>query len=109
MKTALRLLISSLFLAFFIAPAEGFTHDILLRPGAIPVVITKISATDCRVVRGFYGVPVDGSVRSWDYRGEVAEYPDRASDGVHYSFNNNDGVHITLRNGLGFDAVILRG
>ncbi|MHB9030701.1 MAG: hypothetical protein ACYC9O_18190, partial [Candidatus Latescibacterota bacterium] len=92
----------------FLSNPGWAASGIPVRPDAA-VIVTKVPATDCRVVRGFFGVPVDGSVRSWDYRGETAEYPERASDGVHYSFNNNDGVHITLRDGLGFDAVVLRG
>jgi len=73
------------------------------------VVVEKVPVEDCRVVRGFLGTPVDGSVRSWDYRGQVREYPDTASDGVVYSYNNNDGLHITLGDEDGFDVVVLRG
>jgi len=73
------------------------------------VVVKKVPVEDCRVVRGFLGTPVDGSVRSWDYRGRVSEYPHTASDGVVYSYNNNDGLHITLADDDGFDAVVLRG
>ncbi len=93
---------------FFLVPDDATGGGVPIRPG-VPVTVTKVPAADCRVVRGFYGVPVDGSVRSRDYRGEVAEHPDKASDGVHYSFNGNDGVHITLRDGGGFDTVVLRG
>lgn len=97
-----------LFPLLLLAPGAASASGIPIRPGA-PVTVTKIPATDCRVVRGFYGVPVDGSIRSWDYRGVYAEHPDEASDGVHYGFNNNDGVHITLRDARGFDTVVLRG
>ncbi|MGA4578564.1 hypothetical protein [Limisphaera sp. VF-2] len=72
-------------------------------------VIQKVPVADCRVVRGFVGAPVDGSVHSRDYSGRVAEYPARASDGVQYSFNGNDGVHLTLADERGFDWVVLRG
>jgi len=73
------------------------------------VVARKVPVTDCRVVRGFLGTPVDGSVHSWDYRGQTREYPNTASDGVVYSYNNNDGLHITLADEPGFDLVVLRG
>jgi len=73
------------------------------------VVVKKVPAVDCRVVRGFLGVPVDGSVYSRDYRGTVREYPRTASDGVVYSYNKNDGLHITLSDGDGFDVIVLRG
>jgi len=77
--------------------------------GTESVVVQKVSVEDCRVVRGFLGTPVDGSVRSWDYRGRVSEYPRTAGDGVVYSYNSNDGLHITLGDDDGFDAVVLRG
>jgi len=89
---------------------------IALAPDAGRVaIIAKNPAEDCRVVRGFNGAPVDGSVRSWTYIGWVTEYPGSSRDfidpltGVNYWYNGNDGVHITLRDGKGFDAVVLRG
>lgn len=73
------------------------------------VVVKKLPVVDCRVVRGFLGTPVDGTVKSWDYRGRTQEYPKTASDGVVYSYKNNDGLHITLGDDEGFDIVMLRG
>ena len=73
------------------------------------VTIRKVPAVDCQVVRGFLGTLVDGSVRSWDYRGTVREYPRTASDGVAYAYLNNDGAHIRLADGEGFNVVVLRG
>ncbi len=67
-----------------------------------PLSIRKVPVTDCRVVRGFLGAPVDGSVRSWDYRGTVREYPHTASDGVAYAYLNNDGLHVSLADDEGF-------
>jgi len=77
--------------------------------GGQRMVISKVPVADCRVVRGCFGSPVDGSVHSWDYRGTVREYPRTASDGVGYAYNNNDGVHLELADDEGFDAVVLRG
>lgn len=73
------------------------------------VTIRKVPVTDCQVVRGFLGTLVDGSVRSWDYRGTVREYPRTASDGVAYSYLHNDGAHIRLADGESFNVVVLRG
>lgn len=73
------------------------------------VVVKKVPVVDCRVVRGFLGIVVDGSIYSWDYRGHTCEYPNTASDGVVYSYKNNDGLHITLGDDKGFDMVMLRG
>jgi hypothetical protein len=73
------------------------------------VVVKKVPVVDCRAVRGFLGTPVDGSTKSWDYRGRMQEYPKTASDGVVYSFKHNDGLHITLADDGGFDLVVLRG
>lgn len=73
------------------------------------VVVKKVPVVDCRVVRGFLGTVVDGSIYSWDYRGRTREYPNTASDGVVYSYKNNDGLHITLGDDKGFDMVMLRG
>ncbi len=73
------------------------------------VTIRKVPVVDCRVVRGFLGTLVDGSVRSWDYRGSVREYPRTASDGVAYAYLNNDGAHIRLADGESFNVVVLRG
>lgn len=78
------------------APADGWT-------------VKKVAVSDCRAVRGAFGSPVDGSVRSWDYSGRVCEYPRSAGGGVGYAYNRNDGVHLTLADGDGFDAVVLRG
>jgi hypothetical protein len=71
--------------------------------------IRKVPVVDCRVVRGFLGTPVDGSVQSWDYRGTIREYPRTASDGVAYAYLNNDGLHIRLADGESFNTVVLRG
>lgn len=73
------------------------------------VVVKKVLVEDCRVVRGFLGTPVDGSLQSRDYQGRVREYPRTASDGVVYSYNRNDGLHITLAGEARFHAVVLRG
>ncbi len=73
------------------------------------LTIRKVPVVDCRVVRGFLGTLVDGSVRSWDYRGTVREYPRTASDGVAYAYLNNDGAHIRLAEGESFNVVVLRG
>ena len=80
-----------------------------LAPGGGRVIITKLAVVDCRVVRGCFGAPVDGSVHSWDYRGTVREYPNSARDGVGYAYTNNDGVHLELADADGFDVVVLRG
>jgi Zinc carboxypeptidase len=73
------------------------------------VIVKKVRVTDSRAVSGFLATPVDGSVKSWDYRGRTHEYPKKASDGVVYSFNNNDGLHVILSDAKGFDVVVLRG
>ena len=81
-----------------------------LEPNAAQfVVVEKVPVVDCRVVRGFLGTPVDGSIYSWDYRGRTREYPNTASDGVVYSYKDNDGLHITLGDEKGFDLLMLRG
>lgn len=91
--------------------AHGAVQTGLRMPGNSTewVGIKKLLVTDCRAVRGFLGTPVDGTVKSWDYRGVPREYPNTASDGVAYSFNRNAGVHFTLADEAGFDAVVLRG
>ena len=94
----------------FSLPVYPDVLNLTLQPGhAEAVTVEKLPVADCRVVRGFLGTPVDGSIRSWDYRGTVREYPRTASDGVAYSFNRNDGLHITLGDDLGFDVLVLRG
>ncbi|MFC1509273.1 hypothetical protein ACFL60_06265 [Candidatus Omnitrophota bacterium] len=89
---------------------------ISLKPGVKqPVVFKKLPVTDSRVVRGFRGTPVDGTLRSIEFRGYVSEYPDTlsegfdASSGVDYDYNDNDGLHIKLGDNDGFDAVVIRG
>jgi len=89
--------------------SQAASGPLSLEPAGGPVVISKVPVADCRVVRGCFGSPIDGSVHSWDYRGTVREYPKTASDGVGYAYNNNDGVHLTLEDDAGFDAVVLRG
>ena len=78
-------------------------------------VVIKNRVSDCRLVSGFLGTPVDGSVRSWTYRGWIAEYPGTSRIwidplvGVSYHFNGNDGLHISLSDNSGFNTVVLRG
>ena len=104
------------FASGFFSSAASAPSGIMLAPGSKTVtVITKNAADDCRVVRGFNGAPVDGSVRSWTYIGWIIEYPGSSRDfidpltGVNYWYNGNDGVHVTLHDPKGFDAVVLRG
>ncbi|MBN1670062.1 MAG: hypothetical protein JXR37_03470 [Kiritimatiellae bacterium] len=74
-----------------------------------PLVVTLVPVRECRIVRAHAGTPIDGTVRSLDYRGRVAEYPRRAGDGINYAYNDNDGLHLTLSDRVGFDAVVLHG
>ena len=105
-KSALWLVVSLSACSVWSQAASG---PLTLEPAGGPVVILKVPVADCRVVRGCFGSPIDGSVHSWDYRGTVREYPKTASDGVGYAYNNNDGMHLTLADDDGFDAVVLRG
>jgi hypothetical protein len=90
--------------------AAPSASGIQLQPNESQLVVVKtIPVVDCLAVRGFLGTPVDGSIKSWDYRGRVQEYPKTASDGVVYSYNHNDGLHVTLADDKGFDVVMLRG
>jgi len=89
--------------------SQATSGPVALEQGGGPAVISKVPVADCRVVRGCFGSPIEGSVHSWDYRGTVRECLKTASDGVGYAYNNNDGVRLTLADGDGFDAVVLRG
>ena len=102
-------LTSLFFILCFTLPVINAWGTIPLEPGETALIVERISVEDCRVVRGFLGTPVDGSISSWDYGGNVREYPRTASDGIAYSFNNNEGLHITLSDDEGFDLVVLRG
>ncbi|MCE5249497.1 hypothetical protein LLG96_04675 [bacterium] len=79
------------------------------------VTVKKMIVTDSRVVRGFRGTTVDGTLKSYDFRGYFSEYPDSlsegfdASSGVDYDFNDNDGLHIALKNDSRFNTVVIRG
>ncbi|MBN1294180.1 MAG: hypothetical protein JXB48_20260 [Candidatus Latescibacteria bacterium] len=95
---------------------QTYKSPVMLRPnGKKPVIIEKLRVTDSRVVRGFRGTPVDGTLRSIEFRGFISEYPDTlsegfdASAGVDYDYNDNDGLHISLKDNDGFDAVVIRG
>jgi hypothetical protein len=106
-------------LPFFSArPAEAadYISEIVLRPGiSETVLISKVPVFDSRAVRGFLGTPVDGTVHTRGYRGEIVEYPDTGKEGydagagVDYSYNGNDGLHIKFGDSGGFDAVVIRG
>lgn len=95
--------------------ADQTKNVITLKPGKTPVVVEKLAVTDSRVVRGFRGTSVDGTLLSFDFMGYLSEYPDSvsegfdASSGVDYAWNDNDGLHIAFDGSDGFDAVILRG
>lgn len=109
MKVSLLSFLITAFVAVIFANAGDSAAGSLPRSNKeSPTVIKKIQVSDCRVVRGFFGAPVDGSVKSRNYSGGNGEYPSRSSDGVQYSFNRNDGVHITLADKEGFDFVVLR-
>ena len=79
------------------------------------IIISKIPVPDSRAVRGFLATPVDGTIHTRGYRGEIVEYPDTGKEGydagagVDYSFNGNDGLHIRFGDSGGFDAVVIRG
>ena len=79
------------------------------------IIISKIPVSDSRAVRGFLATPVDGTIHTRGYRGEIVEYPDTGKEGydagagVDYSFNGNDGLHIRFGDSGGFDAVVIRG
>ena len=82
------------------------------------VTVKKMIVTDSRVVRGFRGTSVDGTIKSFDFRGLFSEYPDTlgkgelgfdSSSGVDYFFNDNDGLHITLKKDSSFNTVVIRG
>ncbi|MDP2983275.1 MAG: hypothetical protein Q8O92_08100 [Candidatus Latescibacter sp.] len=79
------------------------------------VTVKKMIVTDSRVVRGFRGTTVDGTLKSYDFRGYFSEYPDSlsegfdASSGVDYDFNDNDGLHIALKKDSRFNTVVIRG
>ena len=62
--------------------SQASSGPLPLKPAGGPVVISKVPLADCRVVRGCFGSPIDGSIHSWDCRGTVREYPKTASDGV---------------------------
>ncbi|HEX7896532.1 MAG TPA: hypothetical protein VF950_02145 [Planctomycetota bacterium] len=74
-----------------------------------PVVLRKLPVADCRILRGFAGEPVDGTLKSSDHWfGRVREYP-KAAGAYGWSYNDADGLHITLADDRGFDLVVLRG
>ncbi|MFC1607914.1 hypothetical protein ACFL47_08085 [Candidatus Latescibacterota bacterium] len=102
---------------FFSASCDSgliIENEVIISPGSV-MTFEKVPVVDSRVVRGYVGSPVDGSLKSYEFRGYwVSEYPDTLSDGfdastgVWYWYNDNDGLHITLADG-GFDAIVLRG
>ncbi|MBN1675787.1 MAG: hypothetical protein JXR37_32385 [Kiritimatiellae bacterium] len=74
-----------------------------------PVCLRKVPVSDCRILRGFAGEPVDGTLKSSDHWfGRIREYPPKAG-AYAWSYNNGDGLHITLADDGGFDVVVLRG
>ncbi|NQT87962.1 hypothetical protein HQ560_14435, partial [bacterium] len=73
-------------------------------------VVKKLRVADCRALKGFLGVPVDGTTHSRGWDGGVWEYNQRgAGAGVGYAYRGNDGLHITLADAGGFHAVLIRG
>ena len=68
------------------------TSSITFRPGDTIRVIEKLPVTDSRVVRGFRGTPVDGTLLSFDFRGYLTEYPDSLSEG----FDASSGIDLQL-------------
>ena len=87
-----------------------FGPAVPVHAGADPLLIQKLRVTDARVMRGFVGAPVDGTVRSGGWDGVVWEYPQpHSNSGVVYAYRNNDGFHATFAADLGFNAVVVRG
>ena len=105
--------------AVFILACEASNEvsvGVSLKPDKHRVVtVKKIIVTDSRIVRGFRGTTVDGTLKSFDFRGYFSEYPDSlsegfdASSGVDYDFNDNDGLHIALKDDSRFTTVVIRG
>ncbi|MDP7398570.1 MAG: sugar-binding protein [Lentisphaeria bacterium] len=94
------------------SPAPMFAGDAvrLTMNAKEAVVVKKLQVADCRMVRGFIGSPIDGSVMSQRYTGTIWEYgyPGGGS-GVHYRYRNGDGLHLTFVGNPSFNAVMLRG
>lgn len=88
----------------------SFGPGIPVHAGADPLLIQKLHVTDARVMRGFVGAPVDGTVRSGGWDGVVWEYPQpHSNSGVVYAYRDNDGFHATFADDFGFNAVVVRG
>ncbi len=89
-----------------------------VRGSAIPVApgrdsqitVQAIRVADARVVRGFCGAPVDGSLASWDWAVRPWEYNQSGlGTGIRYAYLDNDGLHITLADADGVNAIQVRG
>jgi hypothetical protein len=93
------------------ASFDAFGPAIPIPAGAAaPTVIRKLAVADCRALRGFIGVPVDGTTRSRGWSADVWEYNQpTAGAGVGYSYHGNDGLHVTLGEGGGLDAIQILG
>jgi hypothetical protein len=107
---------SSVVLVLTCAAPNNVSANVTLSPDKNKVVtVKKMIVTDSRVVRGFRGTPVDGTLKSYDFRGYFSEYPDSLSDGfdassgVFYDFNDNDGLHISLKKDSRFNTIVIRG
>jgi len=114
--TLLNVLITVVIYPIFGALAVDPKTEIVLSPDQSETfLISKVPVSDSRAVRGFLATPVDGTVHTRGYRGEIVEYPDigkegyDAGAGVDYSYNGNDGIHIKFGDSDGFDAVVIRG
>jgi len=93
-----------------VASYDVFGPAVPVVVGDRPTVLRKLAVADCRVLKGFLGVPVDGTARSRGWDGGVWEYGRRgAGAGVWYDYRANDGLHVTLAEAGGFDAIQILG
>lgn len=75
-----------------------------------PFVVSHVPVTDCRVLRGFCGAPVDGTTASWDWADNFWEYNmPGTGTGVQYGYRRNDGLHVFLADRKGVNAIQVRG
>jgi len=87
----------------------GWGPAILARPGE-PCTVRKILVKDCRVLRGLDFAPVDGTVRTKTWNGDVYEYGSGGGyAGVKYNYKASNGLHLALADGQGVDALLIRG
>lgn len=89
-------------------------HEKVFKDNAIEVYekkyVRKILPLNCKLLRGFTGFPIDGTVYSYVTNSTISEYPNHEKVGsVHYEDNPGSRLEVNFKNQEDIDYITIWG